>query len=394
MASALALAAMLALSPTQAGKGGKTAAAPAPGPAAPDARLRKAWSYLLPEEQADLVARFAAEAGELATLQAQLIRRALELSQVDPGFLAEDGPTPFFDPVRHAPAQPIPRQRLEPDDARVRALHKRTFRGVPPPPFPRAWRYDWGRREVLRRAPAFTPDHEFELALSGYLPLADLAVALVEQALDRGEEQLALSAFAHAYTDREGLVYPGVTLYDAWCSGLEMEMPDVDVLGVLHSITGERGRWVAPIPAAQHDELYAEIGRLFQRAYAYRAVRDALALGYLAGEPGLPEDLEPHLPRLHGLWDETGSQPAVLAPLLPRSADLPEFIESWGLRYESDAERVGRSRERMAALEADARRARELLESLLAQSGALERKSRPKPAKKAPTKKSRAKEGG
>ena len=48
----------------------------------------------------------------------------------------------------------------------------------------------------------------------------------------RAEERSALAAFGPAYTDRNGNVYPGVTLYDAWASGPEIEMPDVDVLGV------------------------------------------------------------------------------------------------------------------------------------------------------------------
>ena len=108
--------------------------------------------------------------------------------------------------------------------------------------------------------------HVFELALAGYAPQADLAVALLEQALDRGEQQLALGAFGHAYTDREGRVFPGLTLYDAWSSGLEIEMPDVDNLGIVHAVTGQRGRWVAPVPASEHDELYALVGELYTDA--------------------------------------------------------------------------------------------------------------------------------
>ncbi len=356
-------------------------------------RLRKAWSLLLPEEQQEVTARFSAEARELQTLQGQLIEHVLGRSQVDPGLHALDGPTPFFDPARHAPAQPIPRTRLAADDPQALAVLRRTFHDLPEPPFHSAWRYDWGRREVLRSGEPFSPEHVFALALAGYAPLADLAVALVEQALDRGEEQLALSAFSHAYTDREGLVYPGVTLYDTWCSGLEIEMPDVDVLGLLHSITGERGQWVAPIPAAQHDELYAKIRRLFQEAYRYRALRSALALCYLSGSPPLRDGYAAHLPRMHGLWDETGSQPAVLAPLLPRSSDLADFFESWGLRFESDAERVDRARARAKTLEDDAQRTRALLATILQESGALERKSRPRPATQPPAKQSRARGG-
>jgi signal transduction histidine kinase len=54
----------------------------------------------------------------------------------------------------------------------------------------------------------------FENALAGAPPDTDLVEAYVERALDDGAQQAALAAVAHAYTDRDGNVYEGLTLYD------------------------------------------------------------------------------------------------------------------------------------------------------------------------------------
>src|SRR5690606_37332929 len=115
------------------------------------------------------------------------------------------------------------------------------------------------------------------------------------------EQRVALAGFAHAYTDREGNVFP-LSLYDAWSSGLEIEMPDVDALGIAHEVLGETTRWKAPIPAAQHDELYALISERFQAARPYRGLREALAACWLAAEPVLWDGFGETAPELHALW--------------------------------------------------------------------------------------------
>jgi hypothetical protein len=247
------------------------------------------------------------------------------------------------------------------------------------PLLPSAWRYDWGTREVVRTADFRAPEHVFELALAGFAPQADLALALVERELDRGEAQLALGAFGHAYTDREGHVFGGVTLYDAWSSGIEMEMPDVDNLGIVHTLTGERSRWKAPVPEAEHDALYGLVAEHFGTALAYRAPREALAQCFLIGSARLGDGYAGHLVRLHGLWEEYRSSPAELAKVLPDSADAAGYFQRWAERFDKDGTRLARARSRVAQLDWDRTQVRALLVRILTELGAFERERRPDP---------------
>jgi hypothetical protein len=203
----------------------------------------------------------------------------------------------------------------------------------------------------------------------------------VERALDRGAERKTLAAFAHAYTDRAGNVYPGLTLYDAWASGKELEMPDVDVLGLVHDLLDEWHRWRAPIPEPQHDEIYRVVGELYRRAHAYRVLRTALAWTYLSGSAPLPDGWVGHRLRLHGLWETAESSPRGLAERLPGAADLQDFLQSWSERFDKDGELVPRAATRQAELERCAARVRETLSSLVLATGALRRTERPAPPK-------------
>ena len=341
------------------------------------ARLRKAWSVLLPEEQADVAAWFSADVVHLGTFQQRLLAFALALEPTDPAFLPEDPGIQYFDPKEHAPGDPIPRRWLEPDDARAQAELKRMVAKRAAPPLSTAWRYDWGTRTVVRSAEFQSPEHVFQLALAGLPPQSDLAIALIERALDSGEEQVALGAFGHAYTDREGWVFPGLTLYDAWCSGQEIEMPDVDNLGLVHTITGKRGRWKAPIPASEHDPLYELVGEHFERVHRYRGLRSALAQSYLTGSARLEAAYLPHLLRLHGLWEQCESDPSKLAPLMPSSEDSAKYLQGVAKKFDKDGKKVGAAKNRWATLDADAQKVRGLLQQILQESGAFDRKARP-----------------
>jgi hypothetical protein len=355
-----------------------------PLPPAPpdDAALRRAWGYLLPSEQDDVAAFLEAELAVLDTFQSKLVAHARSLEPRDLGLVPVDTRAPVYEPAVHAPAQPIPRRWLDDSDPQARSRRSSMLVRHPVPPGDNAWRYDWGARELRRTKPILTSDHTFENALAGLPPLADFAEALVESILDRGEEQAALAAFGHAYTDREGNVYPGLTLYDAWASAEEMEMPDVDVLGIVHDLTPDRRRWVAPIPAYLHDELYDHVGRLFAPARRYRALRTALSRCYLRGSVQLRDGYTLHLDRLHALWDAYASTPGELAAVLPDAAALETFLESWGLACEENPEIIERGRRRRAQLDLDAQAVRALLVRALERHGALERTARPAPAEK------------
>ncbi|MEO6708243.1 MAG: hypothetical protein ABIP42_01630, partial [Planctomycetota bacterium] len=242
-----------------------------------------------------------------------------------------------------------------------------------------AWRYDWALREVQRTKDDREPTRLFENAIAGYPPDLDLGVALIERALDDGKQQAALTAFGHAYTDRAGTVFPGVTLYDAWSSGVEMEMPDVDVLGLIHDLANDWKTWIGPVPDSQHERLYGKVYEYYQLARDHRELRRALAHTFFSGSVGLSPTLSGHLDRLHTWWDEHSSTPEELLKELPASAKTTAFLKQWSERIDKDAKLTERGQVRRAVLDGDAARVRAKAVAILEEFGALQRKSRPAP---------------
>lgn len=335
------------------------AARPTPGPSEPsDEELRRAWKRLTRPQKHEVCEWFRAELQLVDSFQARLVRHALALADRDPLAWPEATPAPWFDPKTHAPAQPIARKPLSASSAELKRMRERFFARVPEPRLSSAWVYDYGARELRRSAPLEDPERIFHNALAGFGPGLDLAEALVELALDDGAQQRALAAFAHAYTDRAGKVYTGLSLYDAHASGSSIEMPDVDCLGIVHEVVGDWNTWSAPVPASAQDALYRRIGSLFREAHRHRGLRRALAQVYLAGAPALRDGYAALLDELHALWESASSTPSELRARLPGAAGWDAFLAEWQARLASEPELLRKGRARRAVLEADAQAVR------------------------------------
>ncbi len=342
-------------------------------------KLRKQWDGLSQAGREEVIARVEGESQSMGLLAIALEKRAVETLAVDPSYLEAAGvQIQFYDPKLHAPGDPIPRRRLDVKDPAAAAEFERRTRADPPREDPRAWVYDWGKREVHRLPSAGTKEHLFEMFVRGLPARADLAEAAMLCALDQGAAQKELGAFAHAYTDRSGNVYPGLTLYDVWSSGSAMEMPDVDVLGIIHDVHGEWDRWRAPMPDTQHEAVYAVVAKDFARAKRYRALRQALAHVYLQGEPMLREGQGPARRRLHGLWVEFQNDAAALSGKLPGPEDLDEFSASWTETFEEDFKRLGEADKRIDALAASRKAIQGLLSAALSDQARIEAKAKAK----------------
>jgi hypothetical protein len=164
-----------------------------------------------------------------------------------------------------------------------------------------------------------------------------------------------------------------LTLYDAWNSGAEIEMPDVDCLGILHDVDGDWQTYRSPVPDTQHDALYARIARLFRLVRDQRALRHALAQTYLAGEALLLDAYPPHRDRLHALWDRCASDPARLAQQLPAAGDTDAWLEREGKIVDSQTELWSGGQARLQALREGAVQVRSTLLFVLGQLGVLPR---------------------
>jgi hypothetical protein len=340
-------------------------------PAGPDARgaedaaAKAAFERLSPAERKDLIDYFRSEAEHVRSFQAGIVSFVLGEQDRDPKAWPEEQPLPFFDSKEHTPENDIPRHRLEADAAPVKALAAKLSEKAPKPRFESAWRYDYGSRGLVRSKAWKDPERIFENGLAGAPPDLDLVEALVERALDDGAEQKALGAFGHAYTDRDGGVYPGITLFDAWGSGTEIETPDVDTLGIVHTVLGDWKTWKAPVPAVQHEKLFDKIGEVFLGAQRHRDLRHALAQTYAQGSAALGGGYEGFLDNFHALWEDAKSTPADLLPQLPASAKRSEFLAAWTERCHKDPDLWVTAVRRHRTLDAEGAAVRELLLRLL-----------------------------
>jgi hypothetical protein len=314
----------------------------------------------------ELSSLFAVRFEDLDTGQAQLIRRHR--------FAPVEGPFPeqleFYDPEEHAPRQPIPRTRLADDDSRLKMLRDRVR---PPGEAAPKVAYDWGRREIRGlSSEGMREDFESTIApiLDGLVPGYEPARAAILRELDGGEKQKEFRAFNHAYTDREGNVYSGVTIFEAWDCGMLMEMPDVDVLGILHDLYGSSIHTTAPIPQQVHDRLYKRIQEIFTELRPYRAVRQALADTLLIGRP-LDPAFESYAVAMNSLWIEYDFDPARLREDIPVKNPM-ELLQRWNELCKKDSDLWLRGRRQGIARKRDVLLLRDILVDALGEIGALE----------------------
>jgi hypothetical protein len=330
-----------------------------------DSEARARFAKLTAAEKQDLADYLRSEAVHLETFQASLVAFVLGQADRDPKTWPEEVPAAWFDSREHTPENDIPRHAVDPESSAARAVRRTLLGKVPAPRFDSAFRYDYGSRSIVRKKDWKSPERVFANALKGAAPDLDLAEALVEKALDDGAEQKALAAFGHCYTDRDGGAYTTITLYDAWGSGAEFETPDVDTLGIVHTVLGDWKTWRAPVDPSRHDKLFDTIGGIFVGAQRHRGLRHALAMTYLEGSAVLGEGYQASLDNLHALWEDTKSTPADLLPRLPASAKRDAFLATWVKRCKSDKKLWAAAVARHRTLDADGEAVRALVLRLL-----------------------------
>jgi hypothetical protein len=312
--------------------------------------LRRRFKKLKRAEKVELREFFEAELRVTDTFQLQLLRYVLGTQEVDRGAWPDAEPAQAFDAETHAPGA-ARRKPLKSKSAKVKRARERFLRKVPERGLTPAWSYDYATRGLVRLADPRDPELVFENALAGFAPDHDLAEALVERMLDDGSQAATLGAFAHAYTDRNGGVYEGLTLYDGWASGTLLEMPDVDCLGVIHTVLDDWKTWSAPVKAKEQDPLYERIGELFNDAYLHRSLRHALARTFLGGSVVLRDGYTMQINRLHTLWEENASTPKELVQMLPDAESYGDFLDEWGRLTDKHPEKLAAGKRRRGTLD-------------------------------------------
>lgn len=346
--------------------------APQRGVPSPEELLR-AWSSLEDADRKDTVEWFIAECDRAQDFRAQLERFVLEQVGGPRVELSAGAAPPVFDSARHCPKQPIQRRFVSTETGKHRKVVEEMLGGLERVMKP-AVRYDWARGELIRVAPFEEPQRIAHNAAHGFTPYTDLVEAWVVKSLDGGAMGDQARAFGHAYADRSGNAYREITLFEAWGSGRDMEMPDVECLGIIHSLDDDWKTYVAPVNPRLHSRLYGRIGEHYVPYKAYRDLREAIARTYVTYEPALPTGYSTTRDKLHGFWERAGSDPAALARSLPGTDGWREWFVREGRAVDQDDELRGRTRGRMSALRKSSQWARRTFHGILVEYGAFEKK--------------------
>ncbi len=296
-------------------------------PALDASRMSVDWESLGAAKRATAIELFQTKLAALDTQQLKLIRRVCA-EVLDVAAIEDAPPLEYYDPKKHAPRLAIRRRWLNPDDRLVRDVHRTVFGVRDPRALIESYAYDWGRRKIVRTGDPNDVETLFANATNGYPPGLDLAVAIVEQALDDGSLQKHNAAFDHVYTDRDGGVYPGTTLYDVWSSDLLLEMPDIDALGIMHDVFNDWDTWVSPIAPEQHGRLYGLLERQYKQVRAFRTLREELARLLFVGELPTSKFVKSRT-NLHALWAHEKERQTALAKSLPPGTDNDIWLQAW-----------------------------------------------------------------
>jgi hypothetical protein len=232
------------------------------------------------------------------------------------------------------------------------------------PELHRGVRYDWSSGQVVRRAKELTPDEEVENLWRGYPPGTDWALARIQARLDADHKQRKVGAYLdHLYADLGAHTYEDVTLYEAWFSGEDIAVPDVDAIPFAVNILGDRS-FRSPIPGNRRRErLYRKIRDHAMRFRSYRTLIEAAAAAFVAADPVMEPEYKKMLPRFHYLLvahDDDIDAVAKKVATVKSPKQMDRFLSTITKKLESDRKAWQLYQQRLKELENMAARLRGL----------------------------------
>ncbi|MFT5051740.1 MAG: hypothetical protein ACI8QZ_003160 [Chlamydiales bacterium] len=289
--------------------------------------ISAAWKKARKGARKEFPKALTAQVAELETHQIRLVREVLTAADLNLKKVPEHTEAPAYKARKHAPKSKAKHKVVKPGSPAARGFKRRMEADIPQRDLEPAWAYDYGAGQIVQIVEdPDDPERLFNNALAGYAPQLDLAEALLEQALDDGTQAVVAAAFGHAYSDRSGHIYPEITIYDAWCSGREIEMPDVMCLGIVHDVLDDWDTWSAPIPGPKQAKLYATIEDLFTDLRRFRGLRHALSRCYFNGSAVLRDDYESQLGTFQAVWILFEESQDNLASTLPGPDDWRDWL--------------------------------------------------------------------
>jgi len=192
----------------------------------------------------------------------------------------------WFDEKKYAPGLPIKRKVLPENHPFLARGRKKFLKQKVYYNLRTEYGYHLGKNKIFQLSKERDPRDRLRQYLLGYPPRADLAREVFLKIFDTNSDwDQHATYFDHTYTDRKGNVYLGITLFDVWNSGQQLECPDVDVIPFAWEILGQK-YWKSPIPAGKRRTgLYHDIGISFRDYRRYRIMLEGVASYYFASDP-------------------------------------------------------------------------------------------------------------
>ncbi|MCA8964930.1 MAG: hypothetical protein KDC48_08580 [Planctomycetes bacterium] len=212
--------------------------------------------------------------------------------------------------------------------------------------------FDWQQGKAAKVGGELSDTKRFANYVHGYAPSADHAVARILEMFDDDPRQRRLGDyFSHLYCDRDGHVFAGVSLFAAWSSGQQIEMPDTDGIAFAQRVLQTRS-FTAPLPAdRRRDRLYEQIRAAFAEHREYVSLRQCLAATYVCADPKVEATYQPLVRRGHFLWHQCGRDPEALARRLAEAGDRTELLRQVDAAIASQVEVADSVRAELADLQ-------------------------------------------
>lgn len=191
----------------------------------------------------------------------------------------------YYDPAIYAPQ--IKRHFVDGKDPIVKQTADRFERVGAVPVFAGRVAYDFARNVGVDSQKDPSSEDALWNYLYGYPPGADVLVAWLEMKLDHDDsiDELARH-FAHCYCDLDGTCFPDITLFDAFASESNIDMPDPDVIPYARLIEKDDS-FVSPIPPDERQQiLFRQINENFLRYFRHRTFVEYCANLYV--NPDIP----------------------------------------------------------------------------------------------------------
>lgn len=216
--------------------------------------------------------------------------------------------------------------------------------------------YDWATGKPAWLGETTAEDVRFSNLVHGWMPGADHAVAQVLATLDTDPHQRQLAEwFHHAYATLQGRVFQDISLYEAWYSGEQVDVPDVDAIAFARKVL-KTASFVSPIPdGRRRDRLYQQVRDAAVGHRQYRTLREVAAATFVSANPPVDPTYAPLIGRCHYLWAKTGYDPDAFAKVLAETGDRSTLLENVDQALKNDPaahELRMQASEQMAALAA------------------------------------------